>query len=74
MKKPQPQAHKRKKPEFKIGELVNLPVRILKVDRRWRPERYMIQSCGAGWILEDMVDSDELRPLNATEAGPRRKE
>ena len=68
MKKP-----KRKKPKFKVGELANLRVRILKVDRRWRPERFMIQSCGAGWILEDMVDPEELRPLTAEEIDPRRK-
>ncbi|KKK79565.1 hypothetical protein LCGC14_2832260, partial [marine sediment metagenome] len=29
--------------------------------------RYMIQSCGAGWILEDMVDPDELRPKESSE-------
>ncbi len=61
MKKPQ-----RKKAKFRVGEIVNLPVRILKVDRRWRPERYMIQSCGAGWILEDMVDPNELRPKESS--------
>ena len=59
MKKPE---RVRRKARFRMGQHLNLPVKVLKVDRRWRPERYMIQSCGAGWILEDMVDPDELRP------------
>jgi hypothetical protein len=63
----------KKKAKFRVGQYLNLPVKVLKVDRRWRPERYMIQSCGAGWILEDMVEANELRPLTAKEIGPRRK-
>lgn len=56
---------KRKKPEprFRVGELVNLPVRIVKVDLRYRSERYMVQAHVSEWILEDMVEANELRSL-----------
>ena len=63
----------RRKARFRVGELVSLPVRVVKVDRRYNLERYMVQAHVAGWIFEDMVEANELRPLNATEIGPRRK-
>ncbi|KKK61438.1 hypothetical protein LCGC14_3014320 [marine sediment metagenome] len=68
MKKP-----KRKQPRFRVGEILSLPVKVLKVDRRYNPEQYMIQGLVAGWIFTDPIEPNELRPLTAKEIGPRRK-
>jgi hypothetical protein len=54
--------------KFKVGQLVHLPVRIVRIDRRWRPERYMIKAHVSGWILEDMVESKELCAISETVA------
>lgn len=59
---------KRKGPKFRKDETVNLPVTVLKVDRRFKPHYYFVQmplSAGRAWVLESY-----LRPLNAKEVGP----
>ena len=53
----------RKKPRFKVGEIVNLSVKIVKVDRRYKPELYTIEGLVAGWVLSDSIEPNELRPL-----------
>ena len=58
MKKPQ-----RKKPEFRVGQYLNLPVKVVKVDRRRKHKQYTVQGLVAGWILEDPVEENELYPL-----------
>ena len=64
MKKP-----KRKKPKFKVGQYLNLPVKVLKIDRRYKPEQYMIQGLVAGWIFTDPIEPNELRPFSKRERG-----
>ncbi len=54
---------KAKKTKFKVGQYLNLPVKVLKVDRRYNPEQYMIQGLVAGWIFTDPIEPNELRPL-----------
>ncbi len=54
---------KRKKPTFKVGQILSLPVKVLKVDRRYKPELYTIEGLVAGWVLSDSIEPKELRPL-----------
>ena len=70
MKKPK---RVRRKARFRVGQYLNLPVKVLKVDRRCNPEQYMVQGLVAGWIFTDPIEPNELRPLTAKEIGPRRK-
>ena len=60
MKKPK---RVRRKARFRVGQYLNLPVKVLKVDRRCNPEQYMVQGLVAGWIFTDPIEPNELRPL-----------
>ena len=53
----------RKKPKFKVGEYVNLLVKVLRIDRRRKHKQYTVQGLVAGWVLEDPVEENELYPL-----------
>ena len=52
---------KRKKPEFRVGQTINLPVKVLKVDRRFIPERYIVQAAEGGWVFEGLIKLEELK-------------
>ena len=55
---------KRRKPVFKVGELVDVPARIVKIDRRYNPERYTVQALydkrSPKRILADKVELYEV--------------
>lgn len=52
---------KRKLSKFKEGELVNFPVRIFSVDRRFYPPMYRIESpVKDGWLMEDIFEESEF--------------
>ena len=48
------------KSKFKVGQIVNLPVRIIQRDRRCKPPSYKIQALRVGWVLDDCVWETEL--------------
>ena len=58
---------KRPKAKFKVGQTVNLSVKILEIDRRHNPPQYMVRAAVNGWIFDDIIFEDELRPLDKRE-------
>jgi hypothetical protein len=67
MKKPQPQAHKRKKPEFRVGQVVatrELGFVFWVNSKRWYGNRWQYLS-----PQYDEYDEVELRSLNKRERG-----
>lgn len=50
----------KRKPKFKVGDEVNLPMRIFRVDGRFNPPRYAVEAIALGWVLSDLVAEEEL--------------
>ena len=54
---------KKPKAKFKVGDVVNLPVKIVKVDRRTTLPTYHVIGMERMWHFSDAMYEDELRPL-----------
>ena len=51
----------KRKPQFEIGTRVSVSFIVARVDRRFSPPVYKLQSSVEGWILDDWVRERELR-------------
>jgi len=51
------------KAKFSVGQIVNLPVKIVKVDRRTTLPTYLVIGWERGWYFTDKIYEDELRTI-----------
>jgi hypothetical protein len=56
-------------PKFRVGEVVNLPIKITKVDRRFSPTAYHFQGLFGGWMFSESVIEKELEPRESGKRG-----
>ncbi len=58
------------KARFSVGQIVNLPVKIVKIDRRTTLPTYWVIGLERGWFLTDQIYEDELRSLTKERGKP----